>query len=164
MCFLSIGCIDHNAIEPNCNKVDANCGVTGLHLVYAAEFLGAEKLLSEGGLWFNVGEDWTFVQKKDGLAFGTRGDTRRYDDWCSVQSGFQPDCAAWDQIHIDPQLDPICNNKSIILQRWSDVQGFAQGSECLIRSNEAYAQIVRWNDPKGGHCCRRIFISRVAAR
>jgi len=147
--LLFIACSDESAIDSSCDAVDGNCDVSGPPLTYTTDFLGTENPLSEGGSWSNSGGDWTYVQKKDGLAFGTQTGTGGYDDSYAVLSGFQSDHSAWGRIHIDSQIDRSCNHEVEILLRWSDSPGRAQGYECLIRFDGRYAEIVRWNGPKG---------------
>lgn len=146
---LSVACGDQGNTDHSCDPAGANCGPSGPPLIYTTEFIGTENPISEGGSWSNSGEDWTFVQKKDGLAFGTQTGTGGYDDSYAVLSDFQPDHSAWGRAHIDAQLDQSCNHEVEILLRWSDSPGLAQGYECLIRFDGGLAQIVRWNGPKG---------------
>lgn len=116
---------------------------------YTTNFDGTENPLSEGGVWSNSGGDWTYVQKSGGLAYGTQTGTGGYDDSYAVLSGFAPDHSAWGIVQIDPAIDRSCTHEVEILLRWADSAGIARGYECNISFDGGYAEIVRWNGPKG---------------
>jgi hypothetical protein len=119
----------------------------GFSKTYTTNFDGTENPLSEGGVWSHVGVDWKYVQKVNGVVYGTQTGSGGYDDSYAHLSGFGPDQTAWGVIQRTSGSSGI--HEVEIHLRWSDSAHSAQGYECLLSYNGSYAQIVRWNGPFG---------------
>jgi hypothetical protein len=115
---------------------------------YRTVFPLTENPISEGGVWVNVGLDWTFVQTGGGLAFGTQTGSGGFNDSYAHLTGFPPNHTAYGIIHIGSPTGGI-NHEVEILLRWHDSAHVAQGYECNIAYNGQYTTIVRWNGPLG---------------
>ena len=55
---------------------------------HSTNFDANENPISEGGRWSNNGQNWTFVQTANGIAYGTNGAADTYDDSYAYLSGF----------------------------------------------------------------------------
>jgi hypothetical protein len=117
---------------------------------YTTDFSRNEAPISEGGAWRHFGLDWTVVDTTSGLAVGTQtGPAEKFDDSYAYLSGFPPDQAVSVVVHKDPKIDTSTQHEVEILLRWTDATHNAQGYECNLAYNGAYAEIVRWNGAYG---------------
>lgn len=113
---------------------------------YATNFDGTESVLSEGGIWSNVGLDWTLVRTNGDIAYGTHKATG-YNDSYAHLTGFSADQSAEGTIF---KSGTFGGNQEIELHlRWADSAHSARGYEILVEANNRYAYIVRWNGPLG---------------
>ncbi len=115
---------------------------------YSTDFLGNENPLSEGGVWTNVGLDWTKVQKLSGVAQGTLDGNGGYNDSYAHLSGFAANHTAQATIHLNSALDGSCSHEVELLLRWADAPHNARGYECNLNF-QGGCQIVRWNGAIG---------------
>lgn len=133
----------------------AGLSMTGLCQTYSTRFAGAEAPLCEAGNWTNNGRDWTQINKKDGLAYGTQSGTNaglyRFNDSYAHLSGFPPDQEAWGEVRI-ARPNSSCIQELEILLRFTSSPHRATGYECFARclaGTASYVQIVRWDGPLG---------------
>jgi hypothetical protein len=115
---------------------------------YTTNFPGTENPISEGGVWSNVGQDWTSVRTTPGLAFGTNGAANAYDDSYAHLSGFSPDQTAQATIYIAPNIDQSETHEVELLLRWSDSAGLARGYEVTVNF-QGGCGTARWNGAPG---------------
>jgi hypothetical protein len=121
--------------------------LAGFCKTFSTNFDDTENPLSENGAWSHDGLDWKYVQKVDGIAYGTQTGNGGYDDSYAHLAGFGPDQTAWGVIQRTPGSRGI--HEVEIHLRWSDSSHSAKGYECLLSYDGSYAQIVRWNGPLG---------------
>lgn len=121
------------------------CGPTS----YNTEFDLTESPLFEDSHWHRQGLDWTSVVSSNGMAYGTQTGSGGYDDSYAYLVNFTPDHTASGTVHIDPAIDVGTTHEVEILLRWADTEHTARGYECNFAYNGQYADIVRWNGPKG---------------
>lgn len=114
---------------------------------YTTNFDRTENPISEGGKWFNNGQNWTKVQTANGLAYGTNGIANSYDDSYAYLSGFPANQQGEAVIYRSPSLSGDPHEVELLL-RWADSPGNARGYECLI-NYLGVVQIVRWNGAFG---------------
>lgn len=130
--------------------VTTQCGTPaapGAHS-YSTKFPLSENPISEGGVWTNVGVDWTFVKTTPGFARGTNlGNS--YDDSYAHLSGFGPDQTVEITLQVVPGLpnDGVSREVELLL-RWSDSQHVAKGYEVDL-SYLGGIEVVRWNGAQG---------------
>jgi hypothetical protein len=106
-------------------------------------------------VWLNGqsdGLDWADVRTSAGLAYGTESGVTGYDDSTAVLTGpWSPNQMAQAAVHTVNQNDGIFEEVEIRLR--SAVSAHSNtGYEILFRcstTDNAYAQIVRWNGPLG---------------
>jgi len=123
---------------------------------YVTAFPIVEMPISEGNRWLNgraYGADWNDVSTTPGLAFGTQPGTGRFDDSVAVLRGsWGPDQSLTAIVHaVTPKGGGVYEEVELLL-RWSLSPHSAKGYEINFRalnSSESYAEIVRWNGPKG---------------
>ena len=114
---------------------------------YSTDFSLTESPISEGGVWTNVGLDWTRVVTASGRAYGThKGGT--YDDSYAHLSGFPPDVEVSTVIYLDASLSSDYHEVEIWL-RSADSAHNARGYECNLNYRGGYAEVVRWNGALG---------------
>jgi len=116
---------------------------------YSTNFLGVENPLSEGGVWSNVGQNWTRVLKSNGIAHGTQTGTSSYDDSYARLSHFPPNISASARIYKASGIPSGESHEVELLLRWADSSTSARGYECNLHHAGGYLQIVRWNGPRG---------------
>jgi len=147
----TIGTLDVGALDAARIAVDAgrDSSATTGSVSYTTNFDLTERPVREGGAWSNVGQDWTFIETRDGAAFGTQTGTNGYDDSYAHLSGFPANHEASAVIYRGAGIDPGCTHEVEILLRWSDSAGNAHGYECNLAWDGGYAQIVRWNGARG---------------
>ena len=116
---------------------------------YSTNFDVEENPISEGGIWSHTGLDWTVVQTKSGIAFGTQTGQDGYDDSYAILSGFSPNHTVSGLIHLIDPIDSSCSHEVELLLRWSDSAHSAQGYEVVLSFDGGYAQVVRWNGAIG---------------
>jgi len=127
----------------------------GSTLTYTTTFPLTENPISESGQWINgaaVGLDWSDVSTTQGLAIGREYGWNGYDDATAVLSGrWGPDQTAEATVYSVNQNDSIFEEVELRL-RVTIAPHSITGYEILFSarsSNNAYAQIVRWNGPLG---------------
>ena len=113
---------------------------------YTTKFQRTENPISEGGVWTNIGLDWTPVVTSDGIAYGTHHNTG-YNDSYAALSGFAPDQSAEGMIYITGSF--TANQEIELLLRWTQSAYVARGYEINWNANNSYAYIVRWNGALG---------------
>jgi len=116
---------------------------------YTTNFPGSEYPLSEGGAWTNAGQYWTKVVKNNGIACGTQTGSGNYDDSYAHLTGFPPNVVAMATIAKAAGIPSSEYHEVELLLRWNDSASSAAGYECNLHHAGSYAQIVRWNGPRG---------------
>ena len=137
-----------NPCAPPSLTIDGGAAVTTACAAktYTTNFAGLENPLSEGGVWSNVGLDWTNVQKVNGLACGTLDGTGGYNDSYAHLSGFPADHTASAVVRVASGLTDT--HEVELLMRWADSARSARGYECNM-NYQGGCQIVRWNGTIG---------------
>jgi tetratricopeptide (TPR) repeat protein len=131
----------------------------GTPRTYTTNFPLNENPISENGIWENgktVGLDWadaaTVPGHAFGLEFGLGSGSKAYDDAAALLSGkWGPNQTAQATVYSFNQNDKIYEEVELRL-RSSLSPHSATGYEILFRcskSQDAYAEIVRWNGPLG---------------
>jgi hypothetical protein len=124
------------------------CGSTGQGHSYTTQFPDAEDPISQGGVWSNVGLDWTYVKTVPGFACGTNKGID-YDDSYAHLSGFGPDQTVEVVLRVAPNLPNDGNSREVELHlRWNDAPHSATGYEIDL-SYLGGIEIVRWNGAAG---------------
>lgn len=123
------------------------------HRTYTTRFPLTENPISEGGRWVNGRSDaldWADVRTTAGFAFGTEQGPAKYDDPTALLAGdWGRDQMAQATVRTVNQSDRVYEEVELRL-RSSLSPHRATGYEILFRclkTEEAYAQIVRWNGP-----------------
>ena len=114
---------------------------------YSTTFDETENPISEGGRWSNNGQNWTFVQTANGIAYGTNGAADTYDDSYAYLAGFGANQQAEAVVYRSATLSGDPHEVELLL-RWADSPGIARGYECGF-SHLGAVVIVRWNGPFG---------------
>jgi tetratricopeptide (TPR) repeat protein len=131
----------------------------GTPRTYTTNFPLTENPISENGIWENgkaIGLDWadaaTVPGRAFGLEFGLGSGSKAYDDAAALLTGnWGPDQTAQATVYSMNQNDSIYEEVELRL-RSSLSAHIATGYEILFRcskSQDAYAEIVRWNGPLG---------------
>jgi hypothetical protein len=130
-------------------SVTTPCGTTGTGQTYTTNFPGTENPISEGGVWSNVGLDWTNVRTTPGLAFGTNGAADAYDDSYAHLAGFPANQSAQATIYLDPSIIGSGETHEVeLFLRMSDSAHVAWGYECNMDFGGSLS-IIRWNGALG---------------
>jgi hypothetical protein len=120
---------------------------------YASNFDLAEDPISEGGSWVQQGAlsglDWSNVQTKNGIAFGTQTGNDGYDDSIALLSGFGPDHRVSAVIHfVGMRSDNTSTHEVELILRGSYTPHEQYLYECNLGYSGAsgwYSQIVLQN-------------------
>jgi hypothetical protein len=133
--------------------------VTAQSRTYTTNFLRTENPISENGNWENgktVGLDWADAATIPGRAFGLESGlgagSKAYDDAAALLTGnWAPNQSAQATVYSFNQNDQIYEEVELRLRSSLSAHS-ATGYEILFRcskSQDAYAEIVRWNGPLG---------------
>lgn len=133
--------------------------VTAQPRTYTTNFPLTENPISENGNWENgktVGLDWadaaTIPGRAFGLEFGLGSGSKAYDDAAALLTGnWAPNQSAQATVYSFNPNDKIYEEVELRLRSSLSAHS-ATGYEILFRcskSQDAYAEIVRWNGPLG---------------
>jgi hypothetical protein len=130
---------------------------SGTHRTYTTSFALDEEPISEGGNWINgkqAGLDWADVRTMPGRAYGLEigNHPLKYDDSTALLAGaWGPDQMAEATVYSLSPRDDM--NQEVELRLRSSLSAhICTGYEILFRclkTDDAYAEIVRWNGPFG---------------
>ncbi len=122
---------------------------------YSTHFPLSEDPIREGGNWVNgksEGVDWANVATVSGLAYGRQPNLIRYDDSTALLTGsWGPNQAVQATVHSINQNGDIYEEVALRLRSSISphrITGYEVLYRCL-KTNAAYAEIVRWNGPLG---------------
>jgi hypothetical protein len=135
----------------------ASLSIVGLRALstYTTHFPATENPISEGGAWTtgaSTGLDWSDVRTTPGLAFGTQTGFAGYNDSIAVLNGtWSSDQSATGIVHTTNKQAGDVFEEAEVLLRFAIAPHVARGYELnfSMRSDGAYAQIVRWNGALG---------------
>lgn len=123
---------------------------------YTTNFPLNEDPISENKVWINGGDtglDWTNIQTRNGLAFGTQTGSWAYNDSIAVLDGsWGPNQSVTATVHtVNQQGENVIEEVEILL-RFMISPHSARGYEINFRtvsSQASYSEVVRWNGPLG---------------
>jgi hypothetical protein len=153
-----------------CNSCSApaSCGGSGVPNVcgsasvrkYATDFNIAETPLTEGGLWKQLGLDWSLVTSTGGLVFGTQNGSGAFNDSYAYLSGAWPaNQSGSGVIHLESGITATYAEVEVLL-RWTDGPHDSTGYECNLAYNGQYAEIIKWPGPFATDTSQFTFISK----
>ena len=130
----------------------AAAGSSSGSMSYSTSFAATESPLRDGSIWkqgASDGLDWTDVNAKGGLGFGTMPiNSPTFNDSIACLSGFPPDQTA--SATVSTSAAPVGDREFEVLLRWTISAHVAHGYECNYAWNGDYAQVVWWRGPLGG--------------